>query len=64
MKYTENGDTITLEMDREDYTTLLITLGAALGTTFRKRSGIILAMRRLGQPNQYRQPQFPAVHHP
>jgi hypothetical protein len=31
MKYTENGDTITLEMDREDYLLLLFLLGIAVG---------------------------------
>lgn len=31
MKYIENGDTITLEMSFDDYSLLLIMLGAATG---------------------------------
>jgi hypothetical protein len=32
MKYTENSNTITLEMSFDDYRTLLVMLGTAVGT--------------------------------
>jgi len=36
MKYTEHGDTITLEMSRDDYEGLLLMLGFAAGAASRK----------------------------
>ena len=35
MKYTENGDTITIQMSRLDYDTLLVMLGMATGVASR-----------------------------
>jgi hypothetical protein len=38
MKYTEDGDRVTLEMDREDYNMLLLMLGYATGAASKEHN--------------------------
>jgi hypothetical protein len=38
MKYTEKGDTVTLEMSRADYGNLLLSIGIAAGTASDKKA--------------------------
>jgi hypothetical protein len=38
MKFTENGDTVTLEMSRADYGNLLIAMGIAAGSATDKKA--------------------------
>ena len=40
MKYTENGGAITLEMSFDDYQTLLMMLGSAVGSVSQRRDPI------------------------